>query len=50
MADEEENDDYIICKIVLLGETSVGKTSIITRYANNRFSDTIMSTTGASFA
>ena len=50
MSEEEENDDYIVCKIVLLGETGVGKTSIISRYVHNNFSDVLMSTTGASFA
>mgnify|MGYP002626867496 CR=1 FL=1 len=48
--EEEDNDEYIVCKIVLLGETSVGKTSILSRYVNNKFSDVIMSTTGATFA
>ena len=47
---EEENYDYIIWKIVLLGQSNVGKTSIISRYVNNKFSDFIMSTTGATFA
>ena len=50
MADDEENDEYITCKIVLLGESGVGKTSIISRYVSNKFSEVLMSTTGASFA
>ena len=50
MADDEENDEYTIHKIVLLGESGVGKTSIISRYASNKFSEVLMSTTGASFA
>ena len=50
MADDDEVDEYIVCKIVLLGEAGVGKTSIISRYVNNKFSDILMSTTGASFA
>ena len=37
------------CKIVLLGESGVGKTCIISRYTNNTFEDNIMSTTGASY-
>ena len=49
MGDEEESD-YVTCKVVLLGEAGVGKTSIISRYVSNTFSDVLMSTTGASFA
>ena len=37
------------CKVVLLGESGVGKTCIITRYINNTFDDNGMSTTGASY-
>ena len=50
MSDEEENDDFTVCKVVLLGETGVGKTSIISRYVLNQFSDVVVSTTGASYA
>jgi Ras-related protein Rab-5C len=49
MEDDSENE-YITCKVVLLGEAGVGKTSIISRYVSNTFSDVLMSTTGASFA
>lgn len=49
MIDEDE-EDYISCKIVLLGETGVGKTSIITRYISNSFSDIVMTSTGSSFS
>ena len=38
------------CKVVLLGESGVGKTCIIARYVNNTFEDNGMSTTGASYA
>ena len=38
------------CKVVLLGESGVGKTCIIARFINNVFEDNIMSTTGASYA
>ena len=37
-------------KVVLLGETAVGKTCIISRFINNSFDNNIMSTTGASYA
>jgi len=46
----DEYEDAIPCKVVLLGETGVGKTSIISRYVSNTFSNVLMSTTGASFA
>ena len=49
MGDEEEEDEYIPCKIVLLGEAGVGKTSIITRYISNSFSQVVMTSTGSSF-
>ena len=39
----------INCKVVLLGESGVGKTSIISRYINNTFKSQLMSTPGANF-
>ena len=39
-----------ICKVVLLGESSVGKTCIITRFVDDEFDKEIISTTGASYA
>ncbi len=33
--EEEDNDD--ICKVVLLGEAGIGKTSIISRFINGTF-------------
>ena len=39
-----------ICKVVLLGESSVGKTCIISRFVDNEFEKEILSTTGASYA
>ena len=47
--DDDDNGDYIVCKVVLLGETGVGKTSIISRYVSNQFSNILISTTGASY-
>ena len=47
--EEDEDDEYTSCKIVLLGETGVGKTSIITRYISNSFSEVVMTSTGSSF-
>ena len=49
MKEEECNDVIIPCKIILVGDSGVGKTSIISRYLN-KFSDKIKSTIGASYA
>ena len=45
MADKPNN-----CKIVLLGESGVGKTCIISRYVNGTYDDKSESTNGASYA
>ena len=37
------------CKVVLIGESGVGKTSIISRYISNTFKSQLMSTPGANF-
>ena len=37
------------CKVVLIGETRVGKTSIINRYNSDKFSSSLSPTPGASF-
>jgi len=49
MGEEEEEDDDV-CKVVLLGETGVGKTCIISRFINNTFEEGLMSTNGAAYA
>ena len=38
------------CKVVLLGESGVGKTSIITQFTTSEFQEDQISTTGASFS
>ena len=48
MADEGE-EDAKNCKVVLLGESGVGKTSIISRFINDSFEEGCVSTTGASY-
>jgi len=48
MCDEE--DDFLPIKVVLLGESGVGKTSIIQRYINNTFTPGITTTGGATFS
>lgn len=45
----EEDEDDEICKVVLLGESGVGKTSIISRFINGTFEESLMSTNGASY-
>ena len=37
------------CKVVLIGESGVGKTSIINRYMSDTFSTVLTATPGASF-
>jgi small GTP-binding protein len=50
MADNEDDAQTPIpCKVVLIGESGVGKTSIISRYLLNKFSATLGSTPGANF-
>ena len=45
MADKSHN-----CKVVLLGESGVGKTCIISRYVNNTYDQKSETTNGASYA
>ena len=47
---EDEDEEEEVCKIVLLGESGVGKTCIISRFINNTFEEGLMSTNGASYA
>ena len=47
MAEEEQG--ALPCKVVLIGESGVGKTSIISRYISNTFCSVLTSTPGASF-
>ena len=44
----EEPCDYIL-KFLVLGDTGVGKTSILTRYVEDRFSTTFSTTVGVDF-
>ena len=48
MSDEDEAAQT--CKVVVLGESGVGKTCIIARFINNTFEENLISTTGASYA
>jgi small GTP-binding protein len=44
-----ESEGALTCKVVLIGESGVGKTSIISRYMSNTFKSQLMSTPGANF-
>ena len=46
----DEDDEAQTCKVVLLGESGVGKTCIISRFINNTFDQDNLTTTGASYA
>ena len=46
---EEGEKKALSCKVVLIGESGVGKTSIITRYISDTFSNVLMATPGANF-
>ena len=47
----EEDEEYsLIFKIILIGDTSVGKTNILSRYINDTFSETSKSTVGVELA
>ena len=39
-----------VCKVILVGETGVGKTCVIVRFLSNVFNDNPRSTTGANYA
>ena len=45
----KEPKESVICKVVLIGESGVGKTSIISRYTTNTFKENLMATPGANF-
>ena len=44
------NKDEIGIKVTLIGESSVGKTSIINRYAKDNFSQELESKLGANYS
>ena len=48
--EENSNNQIKDVKIILLGETGVGKTTLINRYINNEFSEENLVTLGSSFA
>jgi len=48
MSDDEENE-CISCKVVLLGESGVGKTSILTKFVSGIFPKSVMVSTSSSY-
>ena len=47
---KNKNEELIDFKIITLGESLVGKTSLLRRYLENTFDDNILSTIGLSFS
>lgn len=47
-ADEEQSEDYLF-KIVLIGDSAVGKSNLLSRYARNEFYSNSKSTIGVEF-
>ena len=50
MYDEDENENQVHCKVVLIGESGVGKTSIISQFTNKEFQYSTQSTSGATYS
>ena len=49
MADEENDDNYRLYKILLLGDVAVGKSCLLLRYCENSFQESHLSTIGLDF-
>eukprot|EP01089_Gocevia_fonbrunei_P023206 TRINITY_DN9680_c0_g1_i1.p1 TRINITY_DN9680_c0_g1~~TRINITY_DN9680_c0_g1_i1.p1 ORF type:complete len:222 (-),score=41.22 TRINITY_DN9680_c0_g1_i1:86-751(-) len=47
--DSKEKFDYML-KVVIVGDSGVGKSNIMTRFTNDKFSDTSKATIGVAFA
>ncbi len=50
MDEKNEQNNPKSFKVVLMGDSGVGKTSIINRYIKNTFEDNIISTSGVCFS
>ena len=50
MDEKNEPNNPKSFKVVLMGDSGVGKTSIINRYLKNTFEDNIISTSGVCFS
>ena len=49
MSNEDEGDYDVLLKLVMIGDSGVGKTNILSRYLNNEFSLTSKATVGVEF-
>ena len=47
---KNKNEELITFKIITLGESLVGKTSLLRRYLENKFDDNSLTTIGLSFS
>ena len=46
----DQGEGALACKVVLIGESGVGKTSIISHYISNTFKSQLMATSGANYS
>ena len=44
-----DKDEAILCKVVLIGETGVGKTQIVSKFVEGRFTSSLNPTIGAHY-
>ena len=44
-----EEEGFLTCKVVLIGESGTNKTEIISRYCRNTFNSSLLTTPGAKF-
>ena len=49
MKEKDDDDEILQIKMILLGNTAVGKTSIINRYVEDNFSSNLMSSVNMTF-
>ena len=49
MSEEDDEKKAILCKVILMGESGVGKTNIISKYMTKIFNPSIVSTPRANF-